>query len=326
MGNANQLHHPAVKATIRRNMDEQSVDRTSEDLGRVTEGEDVSLADLAVTHEGFSGISLTTHLAYTFSAHGYLFRGQPEESWGLKPSIERLPELMRIARDDDAETLVLRAFARRAHHYVKSPPNDEEILEWLALMRHYGAPTRLLDWTASPYIAAFFAAAQAQQSSLPVIWAVHAGTLLHRAERMFHEAYPEDPDFLPTARLRGNDLFAKLRHYKEPPVVVPVRPFRFNERLALQQGWFLHANSPSLAFESSLKRVIQSIPKGPNSIIPLHRIKLTPGTNGDTLLELARMNITYETLFPGLEGFARSLETHLKTRTVMWTSHPEDWL
>ena len=93
-------------------MDEQSSERSIEDLGPATEGADVSLADLALTHEGFSGISLTTHLAYTLSTHGVLSRGQPEESWGLKPSIERLPELMRMPRDEDAETLILSAFAR----------------------------------------------------------------------------------------------------------------------------------------------------------------------------------------------------------------------
>jgi hypothetical protein len=41
--------------------------------------------------------------------------------------------------------------------YLKFLPPDDKKLEWLAIMQHYGAPTRLLDVTLSPHIAAFFA-------------------------------------------------------------------------------------------------------------------------------------------------------------------------
>jgi hypothetical protein len=287
----------------------------------------MSLADLATMHEGFGGASLMQLLA-SFPVNTYVFRGQPDESWSLQPSIERLPELMLI-KPDQAEDLVLRAFIRRAHHYLQDLPHHTDRLEWLALMRHYGAPTRLLDWTASPYIAAFFAAAEARQDVVPVIWAVHATTLLSQAALMLHETYPDNAAFDVPASFaaypRGDHLFRLTQSVKEPAVVVPVRPFRFNDRLVRQQGWFLCANSLSISFESILKQMIQRVPKTPHSISPLIGIKLTR-EHGMTLLELAKMNITYETLFPGLDGFARSLETHLRIRTVAGTSNPEDWL
>ena len=42
---------------------------------------------------------------------------------------------------------------------------DDNRLEWLALMQHYGAPTRLLDFTRSPYVACFFALEELKKRS-----------------------------------------------------------------------------------------------------------------------------------------------------------------
>jgi hypothetical protein len=54
------------------------------------------------------------------------------------------------------ESGLLRRFKRQAHHYISNPPEENDPLEWLALMQHYGAPTRLLDWTYSFFVALYF--------------------------------------------------------------------------------------------------------------------------------------------------------------------------
>lgn len=112
-----------------------------------------------------------------FDKARWAFRGESDAERTLRPGIERI-----ASKPGRAEDYVEQEFKRRAHHYLSDLPDDEDDLEWVALMQHYGAPTRLLDWTRSAYVAAFFAAesavykriaADAERRSKPfVIWAI----------------------------------------------------------------------------------------------------------------------------------------------------------
>lgn len=92
-----------------------------------------------------------------------LYRGMPDASMHLLSSLQRLlgetdkgrmrisPNTARRIEEGMVETF------RRYAYDTTSLSSDASLWEWLALAQHHGLPTRLLDWTKSPYVALHFA-------------------------------------------------------------------------------------------------------------------------------------------------------------------------
>ena len=99
----------------------------------------------------------------------YAFRGHSKKEWLLAPTLLRHCDHQNKSIEEvlEIESLALAEFQSQAHLHLE--PNilnrTTDTISWWTLMQHYGAPTRLLDWTKSIFVAAYFAVAESRSSS-----------------------------------------------------------------------------------------------------------------------------------------------------------------
>jgi hypothetical protein len=189
-----------------------------------------------------------------------IFRGQSNSEWPLSTTIERAANKFNCPRRmiGGQEISIIQEFKTRAHHFIQSPPSDDEYIEWLSLIQHFGGPTRILDFTYSFYIASFFAMETSEKDAC--VWAITRTYIEKRnIEQIDSELTTNDYWKLVTSHLRDNfynDSTSPYAEAKYKSFVFHVRPPRLNERLAVQKGTFLFQCNLLESFESNLCKTL----------------------------------------------------------------------
>jgi len=201
-------------------------------------------------------------IAKEFNDGLWSFRGMASVDYKLIPTIGRPSARYRYSRDWEEDILYL--FKQEAiPHLVRVPPTE---LSWLALARHHGLPTRLLDWTSSPLIAAYFAVNEAMNGAgNPHDCAVYA----YQNQAFTGEEAIKNP-FAPRKR------------------AIEIRVSHYSPRLTAQKGFFTLHGNPTLPFQHrTLRRFI------------------IPGRLCAQFLQnLDLFGVNAATLFPDLDGLA----------------------
>lgn len=259
----------------------------------------------------------------------WVFRGQTA-NWPLTTSLERLCSSLDISQRQyghEIEKILQREFERRFYHYETHVPEPNDNLEWLATMQHYGAATRLLDWTHSPYVALYFALERtAPKNDHAVVWAIDLRWLQETAMELV-EKHPEYLAMTEEKKIAVQNFMLKSPTAKEkkivsnwlyqlnPPhkFVFPATPFNLNTRLTVQKGLFISPADPTETFVSNLEGMpgiyngYGRAGRGQKNILKFH---IRGVDRRKFLRSLQSMNVSADSLIPGLDGFARSLAVY----------------
>ena len=279
------------------------------------EAENSNAAFARLPATGFADLERKVDTVIDGRGGPFAFRGYNTLSNALATGLERTCESIdggQLTSARKRELALIREFQRRAHHYLSDVPASGNWLEWLALMQHHGAPTRLLDWTYSLHVATHFAVSHSAREDAGdlAIWMIDTRWCREESKAVAKPGKSSSTGFLSRDLMGSRDedgLSAELLNPGLAATVWPVNPFRLNERLTLQKGVFLAPGDPTKTFVANLKELDRHWDRSCLVQFVIPRAELPAVSR-----VLYKANVTEATLFPGLDGFARSLQTSLR--------------
>lgn len=226
------------------------------------------------------------------SKPGWSFRGEPRIDCGGMSSLGRC---LKNQSDEISrrtiESLIIREFRNQAS--VRANTRETEFLRdipgCIFLMRHYGAPARIIDWTDSVWVAAYFAASSIEnKNSHGVIWCADLGSIL--------------PDSTPSPESTTLHRMNSATHesewataFNDEQWVVPLKETRHTERTLAQQAHFTISNPICIDHREYIGKrceagqAIAIVVEGQNLIRSL-------------MQHLLAMDLHAASLYPGLDG------------------------
>jgi hypothetical protein len=201
--------------------------------------------------------------------NAYIYRGQASENWKLESTLKRK---IKESSTKNVEKEILESFkkyclGRRGHN-----PSKLSDSEWWALGQHFGLYTPLLDWSDSPYVAAFFAFNSTnKETDNVVVWLLSKTVNNNKG----------------VEKLKKEHHLEFLRPYLDE-----------NARLINQRGLFVR--TPNMECITEWAKILEN-----DKIIHLQRILIPRSEKEFALDSLDKMNINEFTLFPDVSGAAK---------------------
>ncbi|MCG7963615.1 MAG: FRG domain-containing protein [Candidatus Thiodiazotropha taylori] len=263
----------------------------------------------------YNQVRLTSWQHFTDFVHSvmldydtYIWRGQRCDDWVLESTIDRLIS--------DSSNPITKEFSFRSNHLEQfkfavrgrrgaNPPEIKDENEWWALGQHHGLSTPLLDWTTSPFVAAYFAFIKQDknQTSHRAIYALHKPSVEIKSREIQaakEEANRKEKEAIRKGEKSGGFLTEAFLDYPVRPDVEFIRPLSDeNHRLVNQGGLFTRAPDGK-----PLDDWVGETFTGASDNI-LIKILIPDSDREECLKILNRMNINHLTLFPDLYGASK---------------------
>lgn len=227
----------------------------------------------------------------------YVFRGQCDRNWDLSTSLIRLGGGRGLGR---LEGHLLRNFRKYARSNVTGVQN---LWDWLSLAQHHGLPTRLLDWTFSPYVALHFATVDLRwKDSDAMLWCVNHCAVHQHLPAKLRKALDQEGSDVFTVDLLDQTApsLKQLEDLSEHDFALFLEPPSLDARIVNQFALFSLMSQPAARLDFWLEKHPKLVRK---VVIPAD-LKL------EVRDKLDQANITERMLFPGLDGLSQWLSRY----------------
>lgn len=233
------------------------------------------------------------------------FRSQSAFRGASRRHVDLGTGLARVGGDLEAkERHLVRNFRKYAR---RSFVGDDSVWNWLALAQHHGLPTRLLDWSYSPYVALHFATADAQaMEAAGEVWVLDFRAVKEALPDALRELLEAEGSYVFTGEMlsRAARSLAELGHLSQAPFVLFLEPPSLTERIVNQAALFSLMSSPRARLDDWLE-----VHPG-----AWRRISLPSDLKWEVRDRLDQINLTERVLFPGLDGLSDWLARYYRER------------
>lgn len=232
----------------------------------------------------------------------YCFRGLPDWRFHRRTSLCRLGGNFAPLEDD-----LVRNFRKYAHQ-SQSPGNSW--WNWLALAAHHGLPTRLLDWTFSPFVALHFATEKYDLFHLDgVVWMINFVELRRYLPRALNDLLEQEGASVFTASIldryaRSLDEFDERAAESGETCVIFFEPPSLDERIVNQSALFSMMSSPVVQLEDWLREHERE------NLKICRKIIIPASLKWEVRDKLDMANITERVMYPGLDGLSAYLKRY----------------
>lgn len=232
----------------------------------------------------------------------FVFRGMGRCGTGLCSSLVRLA----AGRDDVArlEGHLLRNFKKYAHADAAA---GDSVWNWLALAAHHGLPTRLLDWTYSPFVALHFATENLDDYDHDaVIWCVNHRETNRRLPASLRKLLDDEGSNVFTVEMLSSaaPTLEQLQRLSSHDFVVFLEPPSLDSRIVNQFALFSLMSHPAHELDTWLEQQSDLA----------RRIVIPAAMKWEVRDKLDQAGITERMLFPGLDGLTAWLTRYYAQR------------